>query len=441
MTKFFGTDGIRGKYNGSFLNDQFAFNIGQAVGSYLLQKHGKLGQILLGRDSRSSGEVLLKSCASGIQSTGATCYTAGIVPSPALAFGVNHLDYQLGIMITASHNPHTDNGIKFFSGDGTKLSIDDEEIIEGFLSQQNGRCVLPLQDIEQVKVAQAYVEKIISAFPPNFLKGLKIAVDYANGATISTSQEVFEALGAEVIGLNQGNGLINQNSGSEYPQSLQAIVLNKKLDLGIAHDGDGDRMILIDHLGRLIDGDQILGLLAIHAKTTNKLMGSSLVTTIHSNSGLDASLKRHAISTHRSCVGDRNAYRLMLEMGCNLGGESSGHIIFSDYLPTGDGLYASLKALEASITSGKQMSFLAKEIELWPCLCSSFAVKSKTPLENFKNLKVVLDAEQKRLGNDGRFLLRYSGTEPKIRLLVEGRSENLIQSSFDRIAQAIQITL
>lgn len=441
MKRFFGTDGIRGKYNGAFLNDQFACKVGQAAGSYLLDKRGELGKVLLARDTRSSGETLLKSCAHGIQSMGATCYNAGIIPSPALAFGVKHLGAQLGIMITASHNPHTDNGIKFFSGDGTKISTHDEEIIENLLIQQGEENELPKQVLSQVKVTEAYAEKIISAFPPHFLKGLKIGIDYANGATISTSSIVLKTLGAKLIALNQGDGLINQNCGSEYPQALQAKVLELGLDLGIAHDGDGDRMVLIDHKGRLIDGDQILGLLAIHAKSARKLRGGALVTTVHSNSGLDASLKQHTISSHRSSVGDRNVYRLMLETGCNLGGESSGHIIFSDYLPTGDGLYSALMALEASISCGEQMALLAQQIELWPCLCASFPVKSKPPLNSIENLSEVVDAEKKLLGNNGRILLRYSGTEPKIRLLVEGRSENLIQTSFDRIAQAIQIAL
>ena len=441
MTRFFGTDGIRGEYNGTFLNDAFACKIGQAVGSYLLEKHGELGTILLAQDTRSSGVGLLKSCAHGIQSKGATCYTAGIIPTPALAFGVKHLGAQLGIMVTASHNPHTDNGIKFFLSDGTKLSPQDEEMIEDLLIQHSKDYELPKRELSQVKLTEAYVEKIIAAFPPLFLKGLKVGIDYANGATIYTSSQVFKALGAKVIELNHGDGLINQGCGSEYPQSLQNEVLGKKLDLGIAHDGDGDRMVLVDHQGTLIDGDQILGLLAIHAKSANKLRGGSLVTTVHSNSGLDASLEQHGISTHRSSVGDRNVFRMMDETGCNFGGESSGHIIFNDYLPTGDGLYSALMVLEASISGSKQIAELAQQIELWPCLSRSFEVKSKPPLNRIKNLSEVVDSEKKLLGKDGRILLRYSGTEPKIRLLVEARSENLIQPSFDRIAQAIQIAL
>jgi phosphoglucosamine mutase len=441
MTRFFGTDGIRGEYNGTFLNEAFACKIGQAVGSYLLERHGELGTILLAQDTRSSGVDLLKSCALGIQSKGATCYTAGIIPTPALAFGVRQLGAQLGIMITASHNPHTDNGIKFFVSDGTKLSPHDEEIIEDLLSQQNEESNLPDQLLYQANLAEDYAEKIISLFPPHFLKGLNIGIDYANGATKWTSSRVLKALGATLIELNQGDGLINQNCGSEYPQSLQDKVLNKRLDLGIAHDGDGDRMVLVDHQGTLIDGDQILGLLAIHAKSANQLRGESVVTTVHSNSGLDASLKQHNISAHRSSVGDRNVFRMMVETGCNLGGESSGHIIFNDYLPTGDGLYSALMVLEALISSNKKIAELAQQIELWPCLCRSFQVKSKPPLGSIKTLSEVLDSEKKLLGKNGRILLRYSGTEPKIRLLVEARSENLIQPSFDRIAHAIQIAL
>lgn len=439
--KYFGTDGIRGAYNSSFLNDSFAEEIGQALGTYLKEMFGSSSKVLLARDTRPSGISLLNACTSGLQSTGVECLDAGVIPTPALAYGVCQFKARLGIMITASHNPSTDNGIKIFNQLGAKLSSEQEAEIENILlgSAPTGRHLLiPPEKIDALTL---YIDNIQQFFPTELLKGLKIAVDLANGATSKATPIILEKLGAEIYPIHNGDGLINSNCGSEFPASLQEEVKSQNCDLGIGHDGDGDRMIVVDSSGHCIHGDQILGLLALDSLRRKDLNNNHMVATIHSNSGLESSLKDRGISLYRSDVGDRNVKFLMDEVEASLGGESSGHIIFKNYLPTGDGIYAALATIRAMIEQGKSVRNLAEEIELWPSISRSFPVKSKPPLPEVSSLNSVLSKEEEALGDRGRILLRYSGTEQKIRLLVEGKSKNAIEKTSNSLAEVIQLEL
>ena len=439
--KYFGTDGIRGAYNSSFLNDSFAEGIGQALGIYIKKKFGSSSKVLLARDTRPSSPALLNSCTIGLQHSGVQCFHAGVLPSPALAYGVCRMKAELGVMITASHNPYTDNGIKIFSHLGDKLSPKEEEEIESILLEIPDTNYHKLIATQRVDILDPYIQNILGFFPSDYLKGLKIAVDLANGATSHSTPTVLQKLGAEVFPIHRGDGLINANCGSEFPASLGEEVKLKECDLGVGHDGDGDRVIILDSAGNCIDGDQILGLLAIDADRRNDLRNNTIVTTIHSNSGLQCCLKDKGISLQKSDVGDRNVMSLMSQTGSNLGGESSGHIIFQNYLSTGDGLYAGLATLRAMIEQKRSVRSLAEEIELWPSISKSFSVKSKPPLSEIPSLRSALSKEEKVLGKAGRILIRYSGTEQKIRLLVEGKPKEVIKGAFHRLSDLIQLEL
>ena len=439
MTKYFGTDGIRGVYGSPTMNDAFTQKVGFAIGKFLAQK-STTPLVIIGRDTRPSGSSLQHSITRGLLATGVRVHDAGILPTPALAFGVIHKRADFGVMITASHNPHQDNGIKCFSSLGTKLEQEEEEILESLIDQNHALS----HDYDTSKsepFVNDYLSMVSRFFSELNLSGTRVCLDLANGATCETTPRVFEELGASVITSHRGEGIINKGCGSEDLQSLQLLVLKEHADLGIAHDGDGDRVRFVDSKGRVVDGDQILGLLALQAHRKGKLNASKFVATIHSNSGLMASLSRMDISTLTSDVGDKNVYLKMLEAGCNWGGESSGHIICTDYLPTGDGLFAALSVLHAMKDQSLSLEDLAKQIILWPSLSESFEVYKKVPVQELPELFDTVQKEETVLKDQGRILLRYSGTEPKIRLLVEATSEKLVHSSFHNIQLAIQNSL
>jgi len=439
MTKYFGTDGIRGVYGSPTMNDSFARKVGFAIGEFLAQQ-SPTPVVIIGRDTRPSGASLQKSITQGLLATGVRAHNAGILPTPALAFGVIHKRADFGVMITASHNPHPDNGIKCFSSLGTKLEQEEEEILESLIDQNHA--VPHDSDTSHPQpLVKDYLSQVSKFFSELNLSGTRVCLDLANGATCETTPRVFKNLGASVITSHRGEGIINKGCGSEDLQSLQLLVQKEQADLGIAHDGDGDRVRFVDSKGRVVDGDQILGLLALQAQRDGKLNASKFVATIHSNSGLKASLSKMDISTFTSDVGDKNVYLKMLETGCNWGGESSGHIICTDYLPTGDGLFAALSVLQAMKDQSRLLEDLAKQIILWPSLSGSFEVSKKVPIQELPELFKTVQKEEKILKDEGRILLRYSGTESKVRLLVEATSEKLVHSSFNNIKLAIQNSL
>ena len=436
----FGTDGIRGHYGSEEINDNMAYSLGVAIGKHL-RNHSILdGSVLLGRDTRRSGESLQKACSAGIKKEGFQPLDAGILPTPALAYGTTFTKAKMGVMVTASHNPASDNGLKLFSAKGAKLLVDEEKEVENLLlaNESSGE---NYAEGESVEVRQNYMQNICNFFPANFLEGKHIILDTANGATCSTSPEVFTRFGAEVSCLHQGDGIINQQAGSEHPDALIGKMSESNAFLGVAHDGDGDRAVFVAPSGKLIDGDQILGLLARYAQDQNRLKANGFVSTVHSNSGLGHSLATSGIKLHRSDVGDRNVSALMEKLNCNWGGESSGHIVAHDYLPTGDGLYTALSIAHALTESKKTLTEMTEWIKLWPSKSSAFHVSQKIPLEDCPEIQSSLQQSKKDLGENGRVLLRYSGTEPKIRLLVEAKNENLVNSIFSKIQCTIEKTL
>ncbi len=435
---YFGTDGIRGPYGGPVVNQDFAYSLGRALSKYVEDSPQQDKKVLVGRDTRPSGKSLVSALSSGLEDGGSRPFEAGILPTPALAFGVMNGPFDLGVMITASHNPSPDNGFKIFSGKGEKLSIEQEKFIESKLDRtlvfnEHGRSCVEAWD-----GLQGYFDRLTKFFPDHFLDGLKIGADLANGATCETTVMVFSHFGAVLFAMNQGDGIINDGVGSEHPELMQERVRERKADFGLAHDGDGDRVIFADAEGNCVHGDQVLGLLALDSKWEKSLKGNGLVATEHSNSGLGASLAEEGIDFFRSEVGDRNVSLLMKEKGCNLGGESSGHVVSSDYLPTGDGLFTGLRVAQAIARSRKSLRELARTITLWPSKAASFKVKEKVPVSEKPELAKVLDEANLRLENKGRILVRYSGTEPKIRLLVEGEDQELVTEVFSLLSASIE---
>ncbi|MDG1325361.1 MAG: phosphoglucosamine mutase [Opitutales bacterium] len=435
MKKYFGTDGIRATFNNSFLNEDFAFSLGRALALFIQKNkiHGK--QVLIGRDTRPSGNLLLHAFHQGLKSCGYKGFSAGILPTPALAFGTMEKKMAMGVMITASHNPVLDNGFKFFSSTGTKLEDSQETEIEALISPHQRPNEVP--DTKFLKVTHSYLDHIQNFFPDDLLQGKKVVVDVSNGATHETSPHVLEKLGAEIKVFNNGTGNINADVGSEYPLMMAGKVKELNADFGIAHDGDGDRVIFCDSTGKIILGDKILGILALNEHQNQRLNNNGFVATIHSNSGLDASLQKHGIALHRSDVGDKNVAALMRKKGINMGGESSGHVVASDYLPTGDGLITALLVARASYEKKQTIDLLSKEIILWPSIEGSFKVIEKKPIEECEILHSCLLDVKSSLGKSGRVLLRYSGTEPKIRLLVEAIDQSMAKAAFDRLANTI----
>jgi phosphoglucosamine mutase len=437
--KYFGTDGIRAQVNNSFLNQNFALNLGEAVGAFVKKNNPSNRNILIGRDTRSSGEMLLQAFAQGLNNLGCTGTSIGIVPTPALAYSVTSKKSGLGVMITASHNQEHDNGFKFFSQLGTKLSDADEVAIEKMISMNDKPIVY--QPVNVTHVIDSYSNYILSLFPNNLLNGMKIVVDLSYGATMNTTPNILSKLGAEVVILNKEGGKINDHVGSEFPHMMAEKTIHEGADFGIAHDGDGDRAIFCDSMGKIVHGDILLGLLAIHEHSQNRLKSNTFIATIHSNSGLEASLRRHKISVSLSEVGDKRVAELMKKKNSNFGGESSGHLVASDFLPTGDGLITALLIARVMVESNRPLNKLCEQITLWPSFEGSFLVNKKIPIDMCHPLKTELDLIRNDLGEQGRILLRYSGTEPKIRLLVESINKSKAHSAYNSLAKTIKKTL
>ncbi len=434
--KYFGTDGIRGPYGGPVVNEAFAERLGYAAAVRL----GKKGRVLIGRDTRESGQALEAAVARGLQAGGAEPVSLGVAPTPAVARAVRMEHAALGVVITASHNAAADNGIKFFGPVGVKLTDAEELAIEQLLpvSVVTVPVALPVSDACAPYIAAA--EKLL---PPNALTGWRIVLDTANGASCGTSPVVLRALGAEVIGLGDApdGSNINAGVGSEHPKLLAARVKATGARLGIAHDGDGDRCVLCDEMGGVLDGDEILTLLATQALARGALVNRTLVITVQSNLGVDAAIKAAGGRVHRTAVGDRYVTEGMLAQQATLGGESSGHIICSEISPTGDGLVAALKVIEIMRATGKPLSVLRQALKKFPQLTAALTVREKLPLEKLPNLSAACVALEEELGQQGRVLVRYSGTEPKLRLLVEGPTSVRVQVGLDRLSAAARADL
>ena len=439
MRKYFGTDGVRGPYGGVVINEDFAERLGEAVARWL----GGKGRVLIGRDTRASGASLERAIVRGLRRGGSEPLSLGVVPTPAVARAVIKEQVALGVVITASHNPASDNGIKFFGPRGVKLT-DEEEVqiereLEGVVASDANDELIPT-------VAGASIDYITAGrtlLPADALMGWRIVLDTANGATCATSPAVFRALGADVIslGCSPDGQNINAGVGSEHPEQLAERVRTAGAKLGVAHDGDGDRCVLCDELGAVLDGDEVMTILATHALNCGKLVKQTLVTTVQSNLGVDAAIAHAGGRVCRTSVGDRYVIERMLENGAMLGGESSGHIICAEISPTGDGLVAALKVVEVMLDTGKPLSELRRVLVKYPQLTAALYVREKKPIESLPTVSSVILQLETELGARGRVLVRYSGTEAKLRLLVEGPTDEIVRDGLARLEAAVRCDL
>lgn len=445
MGKYFGTDGIRGTYGDDKINPAFAYRFAKALGEYLSAKHpdGPIN-VVIGRDTRMSGPSLIDAITQGFNAKGIYVHDLGIVPTPAVAQAVLEHHTQLGVAVTASHNPFTDNGLKLFDFNGFKLSEIEEEIIENLIDEQPApESDLPLANSYPLDGAAYYINYQRSLLHQNCMSGWKIVLDLANGATCETTPAVFRQWGADLvlIGDNPDGENINREVGSEHPELLAEAVRAHGANIGIAHDGDGDRLIVCDERGEVVDGDIVLGLFGLYALRSDALRSQTLVATIQSNLGLDAAIRAAGGSVERTDIGDRNVAQRMRELGANIGGENSGHIILSDFSTTGDGLLAAVKLIDLMCKTGRKLSELRKEIPLFPQLTSNLKVAEKLPLEELGKLQKAIRKIEKDFGEEGRVLVRYSGTEPKMRLLVEGKKLKDVQKALKSLEKAASADL
>ncbi|WP_303850587.1 phosphoglucosamine mutase [Seleniivibrio woodruffii] len=445
MRKHFGTDGVRGLANQFPMTATFALRLGQAAARQFYTGGKKTHRIVIGKDTRISGYMFESALVAGITSMGMDAVLVGVLPTPAIAFITRSLRADAGVVISASHNPYYDNGIKFFSGTGHKLPDEVELEIEKFTDELIGTGNVPLS---AEKIGKAYridtaigryVEFAKNTFDKDVdLVGLRMVVDCSNGATYKVAPLAFEELGAKltVIG-NEPNGTnINDNCGSVYPNVMCETVKKKKADIGIAFDGDGDRVIFSDENGEEVDGDIIMGICAAHMKECGLLQKNTMVSTVMSNLGFERSMNGLGIDIVRTEVGDRYVMAEMLKSGYNLGGEQSGHIIFSDYNTTGDGMVSAMQLLKVLVKSGKPLSELKKIIELYPQTLKNYKVSNKIPLTNLPKTTSEIASVEKELGKTGRVFVRYSGTENKLRVMLEGADLKKIEEYAENIGNA-----
>lgn len=439
--QYFGTDGVRGPYGGPVLTDVFAARLGFAAGRYFLSLAPERRQALLGRDTRASGSALLDALAGGLAAAGMIPVALDVLPTPAVALAVARRQSGPGVMITASHNPAEDNGIKFFLPTGLKPTDAEELAIEALLPTAPTN--LPRVSPERLDFVAEYRAAVSRLLPPGALAGWRVALDTAHGATVATSPAVLRGLGADVtlLGGEPDGHNINAGVGSEHPAALVAEVRRGGHRLGIAHDGDGDRCVLCDETGALLDGDEILAILALHALRAGKLAGQTLVVTQQSNLGLDAALAAAGGRVCRTPVGDRYVMERMRAEGAVLGGESSGHVICSDVSVSGDGLVAALKVMGVLLETGRPLSVLRRQLRKFPQRSAALKVREKIPLDHLPALRDVIAALERELGAQGRVLVRYSGTESKLRLLVEGPTEDVVDAALVRLTAAVRAGL
>ena len=441
--KYFGTDGIRGRTNTAKLTPEIAMKAGMAAGRIFTRGEHR-HRVVIGKDTRLSGYMIESALVSGFTAVGMDVFQFGPLPTPAVAFLTRSLRAELGVMITASHNPFEDNGIKFFGPDGQKLSDEIEMEIEGLMDAGLAQGLAPSARIGRAKRiddSQArYIEFAKRTFPRNLrLEGLRIVIDCANGAAYKVAPEVLWELGADIVplGVTPDGTNINLDCGSTAPQAMCNKVREMRADFGIALDGDADRVVMADEKGNIIDGDQILALIAKSWSKNGKLKGGGVVGTVMSNAGLDRYLKTLDLSLARSAVGDRYVLEEMAKGGFNVGGEQSGHIILSDFSTTGDGLVAALQVLAVLAQEDKKASEAAHLYNPLPQVLENVRFKKGAPLEDARVQSSIADANA-RLGNSGRILVRKSGTEPLIRVMAEGDDEKLVRAVVRQIASAIE---
>ena len=442
MNKYFGTDGIRGVANEGNITGENFYRFALAAGSYFKIKDKKKHLAIIAKDTRVSGYMLEPALVSGLTSAGMDVITFGPIPTNALAMLTKSMKADMGIMITASHNPYHDNGLKLFGPDGLKLSDQVEKKIERLIDKKQNKLLVPAKELGRVKRLedgnQKYIEILKTNFPASFtLNGMKVVIDCANGAGYKAAPQILQELGATVItlGVNPNGVNINDRCGSTFPESMRQAVKKNKADLGIALDGDADRIIVSDEQGTIIDGDQIIGMIATRWKN-KKILQGGVVGTLMTNLGLEHYFKQHNINFVRADVGDRYVKETMQKMNYNLGGEQSGHIILGDFTTTGDGLLVGLEIL-FSMRKGTKASKLLKVFKPVPQILENKIVKNKNSINSRSCITAIKKAEQ-LLGDQGRMLVRKSGTEPKIRIMGECHDKKLLTKAIEIVSKSIK---
>jgi len=428
--KLFGTDGIRGVANVDPMTGELAMQLGRAIAHIFKEVKGK-HRIVIGKDTRLSGYMLETALASGICSMGADVMLVGPLPTPGIAFITTSMRANAGVVISASHNPYYDNGIKIFSQNGFKLPDEMEQRIEELIFSNHLHSLRPTANAigKAHRIDDAvgrYVVFLKNTFPNHLtLEGLRIVVDCANGAAYRVAPTVFEELGADVISVGaEPNGEnINLECGSLHPEALSRFVLERRADIGVALDGDADRIIFVDRHGKFVDGDKILAICGLHLLSEDRLKKKTVVTTVMSNIGLDRALRKAGGKVIRTQVGDRYVVEEMVRGHYNVGGEQSGHTIFLDYNTTGDGILTALQVLAIMRQKERNLDELAQVMESLPQVLYNVDVREKRPLSEFQEIKLKIEEMERTLGNSGRVLIRYSGTEPLLRIMVEGEDE------------------
>jgi phosphoglucosamine mutase len=440
MARLFGTDGVRGKAGTYPLDPPTVRRLGAALARAL--GHGRAARFLSGRDTRESGGWIERELAFGINSQGGSLTGAGIIPTPAIAYLTPRMGYTAGVVISASHNPFEDNGIKVFSGAGEKFTEDLERLVESIIADDSWN--VPAGDapkVEQVDYRAEYLAHLRDILSNvEQVRGMQLVIDCANGATTTIAPRLFQELGFDLkcIGCEPDGRNINLRCGSTAPEQLARAVVDGGYPLGIAYDGDGDRAIFVDEKGRVVDGDAVMLMCAKQMKREGRLKGNAIVATVMSNIGLEIALRDAGIDIVRCPVGDKYVMEEMMRRDLALGGEQSGHIIFSEYLFTGDGLATSLNVLRTVGATGRALSDLASELTTYPQVLVNVRVDRKVDLKTVPEVARVMSAVESRLAGQGRLLIRYSGTEPLLRIMIEGQDQREIAAWADEIADAVR---
>lgn len=440
----FGTDGVRGQANAWPMTVETGVALGRAI-AHAFRQGRERPRILIGKDTRISGYMFESALAAGVCAVGGEAYLMGPIPTPGVAFVTVSMRASAGVVISASHNPYQDNGIKFFGRDGYKLDDDLEARISGWVANQQTASF----DVTGSRIGKAhrledvlgrYIVYLKSTFPKGAtLEGLRVCIDCANGAAYKVAPAVFEELGARVIttGTEPDGTNINAGCGAMHPERLQRMVSEHGADVGIALDGDADRCIMVDERGEVVDGDQVLGLCAIGLKEAGRLARDTVVATVMSNLGLERALQGHGIAMTRCAVGDRHVVAALREQQLALGGEQSGHLIFLDHSTTGDGILTALQVLARMLQSGRPLSELARFYDPYPQILRNLRVADKPPLSDLDEVQAAIRSGEDHLGDDGRLMVRYSGTEPKVRVMGEGPDRSRVERVVASVYEAL----
>ena len=439
--KLFGTDGVRGVAGEWPLDPPTIARLGAAIA----RTHGRGARIVLGRDTRESGPWIAREFARGAAAGAATVTDAGVLPTPGVAFRAGSDDFDFGVVLSASHNPFADNGIKVFAGGGRKFGEEQERAVETVVAdaswQIDGAPDAALKKADFIDPYLAHVRRLLPS--AGRLAGARIAIDMANGATTTTAVRLFEALGFDVVALgNEPDGRnINLACGSTHPALLAGAVVSKSCRAGIAFDGDGDRAIFVDHRGHIVDGDAVLLILALDLKRRGRLAGDTVVSTVMSNVGLEIALKERGITMIRTPVGDKYVMEAMQAGGFVLGGEQSGHVILAEHLPTGDGMATALAVLRVMESTGRELADLASELKTYPQTLVNVRVRDKRPIADVPAIQAAVEHVERAQAGRGRVLVRYSGTEPLLRIMIEGEDQASVQAWAEEIADAVRATI